>query len=144
MQTANKNECLKLLITFFAEIFSKSESAQVAKTLGIDAIEYGLSKWKGELCSTCELFTSKEYSFLASNSSFNFNILFLNNFFGGLYPAQFHQPLNQNSVPACYAVAYPNRLANLIYARDEYLSHQKYPQMPNLQPNPNLNNRPRL
>ena len=33
MQTANKNECLKLLITFFAEIFSKSESAQVAKTL---------------------------------------------------------------------------------------------------------------
>lgn len=32
--------------------------------LGINAISYGLSKWEGELCSTCELFTSKEYAFL--------------------------------------------------------------------------------
>lgn len=46
------------------EPYSEYYAAQVAKTLGIDAIEYGLSKWKGELCSTCELFTSKEYSFL--------------------------------------------------------------------------------
>lgn len=46
------------------EPYSEYYSAQVAKTLGIDAIEYGLSRWKGELCSTCELFTSKEYSFL--------------------------------------------------------------------------------
>ena len=46
------------------EPYSEYYAAQVAKLLGINAIEYGLSQWKGELCSTCELFTSKEYSFL--------------------------------------------------------------------------------
>lgn len=46
------------------EPYSEYYAAQIAKVLGINAIEYGLSKWKGELCSTCELFTSKEYSFL--------------------------------------------------------------------------------
>lgn len=37
---------------------------QVAAAMGINAVQYGLSKWKGRLCSTCELFTSKEYSFM--------------------------------------------------------------------------------
>ena len=37
---------------------------QVTETMGINAVQYGLSKWKGRLCSTCELFTSKEYSFM--------------------------------------------------------------------------------
>ncbi len=37
---------------------------QVASAMGINAVQYGLSKWKGRLCSTCELFTSKEYSFM--------------------------------------------------------------------------------
>lgn len=46
------------------EPYSEYYAAQVAKVLGVNAIEYGLSQWKGELCSTCELFTSKEYSFL--------------------------------------------------------------------------------
>ena len=46
------------------EPYSEYYAAQIAKALGANAIEYGLSKWKGELCSTCELFTSKEYSFL--------------------------------------------------------------------------------
>ena len=32
--------------------------------MGIKAIPYGLSKWEGILCSTCDLFTSKDYSFL--------------------------------------------------------------------------------
>ena len=32
--------------------------------MDIRAIPYGLSKWKGILCSTCELFTSKEYAYL--------------------------------------------------------------------------------
>ena len=32
--------------------------------MSIHAIPYGLSKWKGILCSTCELFTSKEYAYL--------------------------------------------------------------------------------
>ena len=46
------------------EPYSEYYAAQVAKVLGVNAIEYGLSQWKGELCSTCELFTSKAYSFL--------------------------------------------------------------------------------
>ena len=37
---------------------------QVAEVMGINAVQYGLSKWKGKLCSTCELFTSKESSFM--------------------------------------------------------------------------------
>ena len=46
------------------EPYSEYYSVQVAHVLGVEAIEYGLSKWKGELCSTCELFTSKEFSFV--------------------------------------------------------------------------------
>ncbi len=46
------------------EPYSEFYSAQVAEVLGVNAISYGLSKWKGELCSTCDLFTSKDYSFL--------------------------------------------------------------------------------
>lgn len=46
------------------EPYSEYYAAQVAKVLGVNAIEYGLSRWKGELCSTCELFTSKDYAFL--------------------------------------------------------------------------------
>lgn len=46
------------------EPYSEYYAAQVAAVLGINAVSYGLSKWKGELCSTCELFTSKEYSFI--------------------------------------------------------------------------------
>lgn len=46
------------------EPYSEFYAAQVAKVLEIDAIDYNLSKWEGELCSTCELFTSKEYSFV--------------------------------------------------------------------------------
>lgn len=37
---------------------------QIAKKLGINAIRYGLSKWKGRLCSTCDLFTSKTVSYV--------------------------------------------------------------------------------
>ena len=32
--------------------------------MGINAISYGLAKWKGILCSTCELFTSKETAYI--------------------------------------------------------------------------------
>lgn len=46
------------------EPYSEYYACQIAKAMGINAISYNLSKWKGELCSTCELFTSKEYSFL--------------------------------------------------------------------------------
>lgn len=46
------------------EPYSEYYAAQIAKTLGVNAIDYGLSKWKGELCSACEIFTSKDHSFL--------------------------------------------------------------------------------
>lgn len=46
------------------EPYCEYYAAQIAKELGISAIDYGLSKWRGALCSTCVLFTSKEYAFL--------------------------------------------------------------------------------
>ncbi|MGN0574523.1 MAG: XRE family transcriptional regulator [Ruminococcus sp.] len=46
------------------EPYSEFYAAQVAEKLGFEHVEYGLSKWNGELCSTCELFTSKKYSFM--------------------------------------------------------------------------------
>lgn len=46
------------------EPYSEFYAFQVAEAMGINAIPYNLSKWKGELCSTCDLFTSKDYSFL--------------------------------------------------------------------------------
>lgn len=46
------------------EPYSEFYAAQIAKVLGINAIEYNISCWKGELCSTCDIFTSKEYSYL--------------------------------------------------------------------------------
>lgn len=46
------------------EPYSEFYAAQIAEMLGIDAVSYNLSKWNGELCSTCELFTGKDYSFI--------------------------------------------------------------------------------
>lgn len=46
------------------EPYSEFYAYQIASTMNISAIPYGLSKWKGELCSTCDLFTSKQYAFL--------------------------------------------------------------------------------
>lgn len=46
------------------EPYSEFYAAQVAKALGINAVDYSLSKWEGELCSYSKLFTSKDYSFI--------------------------------------------------------------------------------
>ena len=46
------------------EPYSEYYAAIIGKMLGINAIDYSLSKWKGKLCSVCELFTSKEVSFV--------------------------------------------------------------------------------
>ena len=46
------------------EPYSEFYAAQIAELLGIDAIRYNLARWKGQLCSTCELFTGKDRSFL--------------------------------------------------------------------------------
>ncbi|MDO4811138.1 MAG: XRE family transcriptional regulator [Eubacteriales bacterium] len=46
------------------EPYSEYYASQLAAKIGVNAIPYGISKWKGKLCSTCELFTSKDISFI--------------------------------------------------------------------------------
>lgn len=46
------------------EPYSEFYAHQVASAMGIASVPYGLSKWKGSLCSVCDLFTDKEFSFL--------------------------------------------------------------------------------
>lgn len=46
------------------EPYSEFYAFQIAEALGVKAVPYGISKWKGELCSTCGLFTSEELSFV--------------------------------------------------------------------------------
>lgn len=46
------------------EPYSEFYAFQIAEIMGIKAIPYNLTKWKGELCSTCDIFTNKNYSFL--------------------------------------------------------------------------------
>lgn len=46
------------------EPYSEYYAAQIAEVMGINSVSYNLSKWKGELCSVCDLFTSKDYSYL--------------------------------------------------------------------------------
>jgi len=46
------------------EPYSEFYAAQIAELLGVNSIRYNLAKWKGQLCSTCELFTGKDRSFL--------------------------------------------------------------------------------
>lgn len=47
------------------EPYSEFYACQVAQAMGINAIQYGLSRWEGTLCSTCGLFTDKDYSFMS-------------------------------------------------------------------------------
>ncbi len=46
------------------EPYSEYYACQIAKAMGLNAIQYGLEQWKGILASTCELFTSKDVSFI--------------------------------------------------------------------------------
>lgn len=46
------------------EPYSEFYAAQIGQLLGVTVIPYSLSMWKNTLCSTCELFTSKEVSFV--------------------------------------------------------------------------------
>ena len=46
------------------EPYSEYYASQVARAMGVNAISYSLSKWKGVQCSTCELFTSKTISYI--------------------------------------------------------------------------------
>lgn len=46
------------------EPYSEYYAAQIAEAMGLHHISYNLSKWKGTLCSTCELFTDIDTSFV--------------------------------------------------------------------------------
>jgi hypothetical protein len=46
------------------EPYSEFFASQIAEAMELNAVKYGVSKWKGILCSTCELFTSKEEAFV--------------------------------------------------------------------------------
>ncbi len=46
------------------EPYSEFYASQIAQVMGLNHIDYNLAKWKGTLCSTCELFTSKEVSYV--------------------------------------------------------------------------------
>ena len=46
------------------EPYSEFYAAQIAERMGLKHISYGLAKWKGILCSTCELFTDIDTSYV--------------------------------------------------------------------------------
>lgn len=46
------------------EPYSEFYASQIAKTMELNHVDYDLSQWKGKLCSTCELFTSPDVSFI--------------------------------------------------------------------------------
>ena len=54
------------------EPYSEFYTSQIAEVMEIDHVSYTLSKWKKSLCSVCELFTSKELSFVPMGYFGNF------------------------------------------------------------------------
>ena len=46
------------------EPYSEFYAAQIAERMGLKHISYGLAKWKDTLCSTCELFTDIDTSYV--------------------------------------------------------------------------------
>jgi len=46
------------------EPYSEFYASDVAEAFGVEAVSYELHRWKGQLCSACELFTRLEQSFV--------------------------------------------------------------------------------
>ena len=46
------------------EPYSEYYASQIAKIMDLHYVDYGLSKWKGKLCSTCLLFTNENISYI--------------------------------------------------------------------------------
>lgn len=46
------------------EPYSEYYASQIADKMNLNCVKYDLTRWKDMLCSTCELFTSKEYSYV--------------------------------------------------------------------------------
>lgn len=52
------------------EPYSEYYAAQIAEAMGVNHVPYNLAKWKGTLCSTCELFTDINHSFVSAHRFF--------------------------------------------------------------------------
>lgn len=46
------------------EPYSEYYASKIAKVMGINVIDYDVVSWKKHICSTCEMFTSKDLSFV--------------------------------------------------------------------------------
>ena len=46
------------------EPYSEKYASLIASRMGVNAINYKISKWKGNLCSVCELFTGKDIAYV--------------------------------------------------------------------------------
>lgn len=46
------------------EPYSEFYASQIASCMGINHVDYSIAKWKGYLCSTCELFSSIDVSYV--------------------------------------------------------------------------------
>ena len=46
------------------EPYSEFYASQIAETMGLPHVTYGLSSWKHDICSTCELFTDMDHSYV--------------------------------------------------------------------------------
>lgn len=46
------------------EPYSEYYSYQIAKAMGLDAVEYNIANWKNHLCSTCKIFTDIDTSYI--------------------------------------------------------------------------------
>ena len=52
------------------EPYSEFYASQIAEAMGLNHVSYKLAKWKGTLCSTCELFTDIDHSFVPIHRCF--------------------------------------------------------------------------
>ena len=53
------------------EPYSEYYASQIAAAMGLDHVEYSLSKFKGYLCSTCNIFTSDKFGYLPAGRIMN-------------------------------------------------------------------------
>lgn len=68
-----------------SEPYSEFYSAQIAERMGIQHLSYGLSIWKSTICSTCELFTDINTSFVPIHKFIkNCNLLIIADFLKSL------------------------------------------------------------
>lgn len=136
------------------EPYSEYYASQIAQRMGLNHVTHGLSKWKGVLCSTCELFTDINASYVpifnfVSNCTLTSVADYLKNL-GGDYYDRFADMLifdalicntdrhygnfgllvdNETNKPVAFAPIFDNGLSLFNYAINEDLHDlEKYAQ----------------